>query len=132
MKGLKAWSSVDNTSNILGLLICIGQVIFSKGGEVYCVNAIIGGLIQYLNCKQGDLDNVTYQNKFCSYRKALKAIGIKISFGPVVEMAQMIKYQAVPAQSLTTAMLAEKEANGADILNAGLIIKNTDKVRYGD
>ena len=67
MKGLKAWASVDNASNMLGLLTCIKQEIFSKGREVYCVNAIFDGLSQYLNFKQGDLDNVTYQNKLDSY-----------------------------------------------------------------
>ena len=59
------------------------------------MNAIIGRLSQHLNCKQGDLDNVTYQNKLDSYRKALKAIGITNRFGPVVEMAQVKKYQVI-------------------------------------
>ena len=67
IKGLKAWASVDDASNMLGLLKYIEQVIFSKGGEVYCVNAIIDVLSQYLNCKQGNLDHVTYQTKLNSY-----------------------------------------------------------------
>ena len=132
MKGLKSWPSVDDSSNMLGLLSCIEQVIFSKGGEVYCVNAIIDGFSQYLNCKQNDLDNVTYQNKLDSYRKALKAIGITIIFAPVVEMARTLKYPAVPVSSLTPAMLSEIEQDGADIMHAGLIIKNADKSRYGE